>query len=156
MISEEMKEQLLKVQEFTESEESGVIEPLMYCDYCGEPMLQSEIEVEHKHKVDVAYFICTNKECGQRFNLMFDSKKTSKLKDKIKLTRKIEQDLQAQLMVAMLEAEDMYYSKEYEALSDKEKELVGGYVPSLDKDKVEEFNNRARTNYSKIDVLKLL
>ena len=129
----------------------------MYCDICGEDISTQNIQTETKHGVDVAYVICQDTECGNRYNLMFSTNETDKLSDKIKVVKEIEEYLQLQLYLEMLKAEDKYYAAQYELLPKEDKDRIGGYTKNVTKEKVKEYQQAIKDKkYSVKDLLKLL
>ncbi len=62
------------------------------CSICATELNTKQIQIEKKHKIDVAFVICP--ECDNRFNLMYDNKQTISVKNKIKKVKEIENYLQ--------------------------------------------------------------
>jgi len=125
------------------------------CNICAHELSTEQIQTEVKYNIDVAYIDCP--ECDNRFNLMFDSRATRKLKAKIKKVKEIEHYLQLQLYREMLLVEDDYYKNTYNDLPEEEKKLIGGYVSEIDKQKLKEYNKAIKDKkYDIKDVLRLL
>ena len=88
---------------------------------------------------------------------MFDNRETKSIKAKIKKLKEIENYLQLTLYREMLLVEDDYYKQAYEKLPQKEKDLIGGYVSEVDKQKIKEYNRAIKDKkYDFKDILKLM
>lgn len=153
MTDKEIRE-LLEQEEFKQHIEVSPDETFK-CDYCATDIGNETIEVEHKHGIDVAYYTCNG--CGERYEMMYDSKATNKLKAKVRLLRVIQHHVQLELYIEMRKAEGQYLSKEFEMLSDDEKALVGEYVPRIAKEQEKVIRETLdTTKYGIRDLLKLL
>lgn len=108
------------------------------CNVCVTELSTESIQIEKANDIDVAYVICPD--CENRFNLMFDNRETLRIKKKIKKIKEIENYLQLVLYREMLIVEDSYYKQAYEALTQEEKDLIGGYQSNVDKQKIKEYN----------------
>jgi len=108
------------------------------CNICATDLTTESIQIEKVNEIDVAYVVCH--ECDNRFNLMFDSRETLRIKKKIKKVKEIENYLQLVLYREMMIVEDDYYKQEYDSLSREEKDLIGGYQSNVDKQKIKEYN----------------
>lgn len=127
------------------------------CNICATELDTEQIQTETKYNIDidVAYINCP--ECGNRFNLIFDNKETTKLKAKIKKVKEIEHYLQMQLYREMLIVEDKYYEAQYNQLPPEDKKRIGGYQSNVDKQKIKEYNAAIKSKeYGIKDLLKLL
>ncbi|MGE7545055.1 hypothetical protein [Sporosarcina newyorkensis] len=125
------------------------------CTICATDLTTESIQIEKMNEIDVAFIICH--ECENRFNLMFDNKKTKNIKNKIKKIKEIENYLQLVLYREMLIVEDDYYKQAYDDLPQEEKDLIGGYQSNVDKQKIKEYNKiikEKRFNFK--DLLELL
>ena len=125
------------------------------CTLCDEVLDSQMIEMETKHCVDVAYIMCPD--CDSRFNLMFDTKGTKKIKDKIKIANEVLNYLQMELYREMLKAEDVYYKAEYDELSAEEKKLIGDYSRSITKEQEKNYNEVIKSKkYNIADLMRLI
>ncbi|BAM46339.1 hypothetical protein AXY_02070 [Amphibacillus xylanus NBRC 15112] len=126
-----------------------------HCNVCATELSTEQIKVENKYDIDVAYVDCP--ECDNRFNMMFDNRNTVRIKNKIKKVKEIEHYLQLQLYREMMMVEDDYYKQSYNDLSDAEKKRIGKYQPSIDKQKLKEYNRAIKDKkYTAQDLLRLL
>lgn len=126
-----------------------------HCNICATELSTELIQTEKKYDIDVAYVDCP--ECDNRFNMMFDNRKTIRIKNKIKRIKEMEHYLQLQLYREMLLVEDEYYRQTYNDLSDEEKESIGGYQSSIDKQKLKEYNRAIKDKrYNFQDLLRLM
>lgn len=125
------------------------------CDTCGHDLSTEQIQTEHKYDIDIAYVVCN--ECDSRYNLVFDSKETIRLKKKIRKVKEIEHYLQLLLYREMLIVEDDYYKQTYNDLSDEEKKRIGKYQSAVDKQKIKEYNQAIKNKrYDIKDLIQLL
>ena len=125
------------------------------CDTCGTELTTEAIQIETVNKIDVAFVNCP--ECDSRYNLMFDNRETKSIKAKIKKLKEIENYLQLTLYREMLLVEDDYYKQAFNKLPQKEKDLIGGYVSEVDKQKIKEYNRAIKDKkYDFKDILKLM
>lgn len=126
-----------------------------HCNICATDLSTESIQIEKVSDIDVAYVDCP--ECNDRFNLMFDSRETLRIKKKIKKVKEIENYLQLVLYRDMLIVEDEYYKQAYEKLPQEDKEKIGGYQSNVDKQKIKEYNAAIKQNkYNFKDVLELM
>lgn len=126
-----------------------------HCDVCATELSTELIQTEKKYDIDVAYVDCP--ECENRFNMMFDNKDTTRIKNKIKKVKEIEHYLQLQLYREMLLVEDEYYRQTYNDLPAEEKNLIGEYQSDIDKQKLKEYNRAIKDKrYDFKDLLRLL
>ena len=126
-----------------------------HCNICATDLSTESIQIEKVNEIDVAYVICT--ECGNRFNLMFDSRETLLIKKKIKRIKEMEHYLQLVLYREILIVEDSYYKQAYDKLPQEEKDLIGGYQSNVDKQKIKEYNKIIKDRrYNFKDLLELL
>ena len=125
------------------------------CNVCATELSTELIQIEKKYDIDVAYVECP--ECDNRFNMMFDNKDTTRIKNKIKKVKEIEHYLQLQLYREMLLVEDEYYRQTYNDLPVEEKELIGEYQSDIDKQKLKEYNRAIKDKrYDFKDLLRLM
>ena len=125
------------------------------CNICSSDLTTENIQTERKFDIDIAFIICP--ECDNRFNLMFDNKKTEQIKRKIKTVKEIEEYLQLILYREMLIVEDDYYKQTYDNLPDDEKKLIGEYQHNIDKEKIKKYNDEIKSKkYSPKDLARLL
>lgn len=125
------------------------------CNVCTTDLNTKQIETERKYNIDIAYIDCP--ECDSRFNMMFDNRRTTRIKSKIRKVKEIEHYLQLQLWREMLLVEDDYYRQAYDDLPAEDKERIGAYVSDVDKDKIKEYNRAIKSKrYDFKDLLKLL
>lgn len=125
------------------------------CNICGIDLTTEAIRIEKKYDIDVAYVNCP--ECDDRYNLMFDSKETIRIKNKIKKVKEIENYLQLCLYREMMIVEDSYYRQVYEDLPTEDKERIGKYQSNVDKQKIKEYNKAIKDKkYNLNDLMKLL
>lgn len=125
------------------------------CNICATDLTTESIQIEKVNEIDVAYVICH--ECDNRFNLMFDNRKTKSVKNKIKKIKEIENYLQFVLYREMLIVEDYYYKSEYDKLTQDENDLIGCYQSNADKQKIKEYNRIIKEKkYNFKDLLELI
>lgn len=126
-----------------------------HCNICATELSTESIKIEKVNEIDVAFVICH--ECENRFNLIFDNRETLRVKKKIKKIKEIENYLQLVLYREMLIVEDEYYKQAFDKLPLEEKDLVGKYQSSVDKQKIKEYNKIIKDKrFSFKDLLELL
>lgn len=125
------------------------------CNICATELSTELIQLEKVNENDVAFIICPD--CENRFNLMFDNKKTKSIKNKIKKLKEIENYLQLVLYREMMIVEDDYYKQAYDNLSKEEKDIIGVYQSNVDKQKIKEYNKIIKEKkYNFKDLLDLI
>lgn len=127
----------------------------VYCDLCGEPFRTDEIVTDNKHGVEIVYYDCP--QCQTRHDFAFEDKGVKRVKDKIRLAQKITYRATLELEKETLRAKSEYYAKEYESLSNEEKDMVGEYVPYMTKERYKELTELEKAyKYGIKDLMKLL
>ncbi|WP_405100788.1 hypothetical protein [Oceanobacillus sp. FSL H7-0719] len=125
------------------------------CNVCAIELSTELIQIEKKYDIDVAYVNCP--ECENRFNMMFDNRDTTRIKNKIKKVKEIEHYLQLQLYREMLLVEEEYYRQTYNDLSEEDKKAIGEYQSDIDKQKIKEYNRAIKDKrYDFKDLLRLM